>query len=71
MDEPTNHLDIETIDAVIVALANFQGGVILVSHDQHFVESVADEIWILGEHKVRKFAGDFNAYRKVAEADRV
>ena len=41
---PADHLDIETIDAVIVALGNFQGGVIVVSHDGHFVESVCDEV---------------------------
>ena len=45
---PADHLDIETIDAVIVALAQFSGGVIIVSHDGHFVESVCDEIWMLG-----------------------
>ena len=66
LDEPTNHLDIDTIDALIVALANFQGGVLLVSHDQHFIESVADEIWVVGEGRVAKFSGEFARYRKVA-----
>jgi ATP-binding cassette subfamily F protein 3 len=49
-----------------VALANFQGGVLLVSHDQHFIESVADEIWVVGEGRVAKFSGEFARYRKVA-----
>lgn len=66
LDEPTNHLDIDTIDALIVALANFQGGVLLVSHDQHFIESVADEIFIVGDGAVKKHKGDFAAYRKIA-----
>jgi ATP-binding cassette subfamily F protein 3 len=66
LDEPTNHLDIDTIDALIVALANFQGGVVLVSHDQQFIESVADEIWVVGEGRCAKFKGEFKDYRKVA-----
>jgi NAD(P)-dependent dehydrogenase (short-subunit alcohol dehydrogenase family) len=70
LDEPTNHLDIDTIDALIVALANFQGGVLLVSHDQHFIESVADEIYVVGEGKVAKFKGDFGAYRKIAAGEK-
>ena len=66
LDEPTNHLDIETIDAVIVALGNFAGGVICVSHDSHFIESIADEIWVLGDGKVTRHKGTFESYRKVA-----
>ena len=66
LDEPTNHLDIETIDAVIVALGNFSGGVICVSHDAHFIESIADEIWVLGGGRVKRFNGTFNDYRQVA-----
>jgi len=70
LDEPTNHLDIDTIDALIVALANSQGGVLLVSHDQHFIESVADEIFVVGEGKVAKFKGDFTQYRKIAVGEK-
>ena len=66
LDEPTNHLDIDTIDALIMAIANFQGGVLLVSHDQHFIESVATDIWVVGEGKVSNFRGQFKDYRKVA-----
>lgn len=70
LDEPTNHLDIDTIDALIVALANFSGGVLVVSHDQHFVESVAEDIFIVGEGSVSRFKGQFKDYRKIAQAER-
>ena len=71
LDEPTNHLDIETIDALIVALGSFQGGVVIVSHDAHFIESVASDIWIVGEGRVAKHRGDFSAYRKIALGEKV
>jgi ATPase subunit of ABC transporter with duplicated ATPase domains len=48
MDEPTNHLDMDAIDALIEALTAFTGGVVLVSHDQHFISSVCSEIWVVG-----------------------
>jgi ATP-binding cassette, subfamily F, member 3 len=70
LDEPSNNLDIETIDAVIVALANFTGGVIVVSHDQHFVDSVCDEIYVMGGQRVGRFKGEFKEYRKVAESEK-
>lgn len=69
-DEITNFLDIETIDALIVALGNFPGGVIAVSHDQHFVQSFAEEIWVVGDGAVKRFRGDFSAYRRVAAGDK-
>lgn len=43
---------------------------ILVSHDQHFIESVADELWVVGNGKVSRFRGEFKDYRKVAAADK-
>jgi ATP-binding cassette subfamily F protein 3 len=69
LDEPTNHLDIDTIDALIVALGNFNGGVVIVSHDQHFVDSVADELWVVAGGKFNRMRGAFADYRKVAAAD--
>lgn len=71
LDEPTNHLDLDTIEALIVALGSFQGGVVIVSHDQHFVENVASEIFIVGEGKVQKHRGNFADYRKIAMGEKV
>ncbi len=59
MDEPTNHLDIDAVNALIIALNNFSGGVIIVSHDQHLVSTVCDEIWYIKDTRVKKFEGDF------------
>jgi len=64
MDEPTNHLDLETIDALIAALQTFTGGVVAVTHDQHFVEKVCKELWVCGGGKVQKFKGGFQDYKK-------
>lgn len=42
LDEPTNHLDIDAVNALIIALNNYQGGVIIVSHDQHLISTVCE-----------------------------
>lgn len=72
LDECTNNLDLDSIDAVIVALSNFSGGVILVSHDQAFVEAVAEEIWVVGQipGRVIRFKGEFKDYRKIAMGEK-
>jgi ATP-binding cassette, subfamily F, member 3 len=64
MDEPTNHLDIDAVNALIIALNNFQGGVLIVSHDQHLIASVCDHIWYIKEQRLKKFNGDFEDYRR-------
>ncbi|EKX41356.1 hypothetical protein GUITHDRAFT_88450 [Guillardia theta CCMP2712] len=63
MDEPTNNLDIESVDALSEAVLNFDGGVVLVSHDQTFVSAVAKEVWVLGGGVLKK-EESFEAYRK-------
>ena len=63
MDEPTNHLDMETIDALIKALNSYQGGVILVSHDVHFVGSIVNELYVVGEGTVSRFDGTVAQYK--------
>lgn len=64
LDEPTNHLDMETIEALITALNNFDGGILIVSHDAHLITSVCDELWVCEKQKISLFDGDFEDYRK-------
>lgn len=65
LDEPTNHLDIESREALVHALNDYQGAVILVSHDPHLVETVADILWIVRDGAVVPFDGDMDDYRKL------
>merc|ERR1719203_1698846 len=62
MDEPTNNLDLASIEALAESVAKFDGGVVLVSHDQHFVSRVAKEVWVVADCAVKK-AASFEAYR--------
>jgi ABC-type multidrug transport system ATPase subunit len=64
LDEPTNHLDIESREALIHAINAYQGAVILVSHDPHLVETIADQLWIVRNGAVQPFDGDMDDYRK-------
>ena len=63
LDEPTNHLDIDARDALVKALADFQGAVLLITHDPHLVELVADRLWLVADGTVRSFEGDVDDYR--------
>jgi len=63
LDEPTNHLDMETIDALADAINNFDGGVVLVSHDFRLIDQVADTIWICEKQTVTKWEGDILSYK--------
>lgn len=65
LDEPTNHLDIDAVNALIIAVEGFSGGVVVVSHDQYFVSSVCKEIWVIKKNRVRKYKGEFADYRKM------
>jgi ATP-binding cassette subfamily F protein 3 len=65
LDEPTNHLDLETREALVEALADYAGAVVLVSHDWHLVELVADRLWLVADGTVRPFDGDLDAYREL------
>ena len=64
LDEPSNHLDIEAMDALALALNNFQGGVIMVSHDVTMIKAVCKTLWVCENGTVYKFPGDIQAYKK-------
>jgi len=63
LDEPTNHLDIDAREALVRALADFQGAVLLITHDPHLVELVADRLWLVADGTVRPYEGDMDDYR--------
>jgi ATP-binding cassette subfamily F protein 2 len=63
LDEPTNHLDIETIDSLAEAINDFNGGMLLVSHDFRLINQVAKEIWICENGKVEPWTGGIQAYK--------
>ncbi len=65
LDEPTNHLDIDARAALIQALNGYEGCVILVSHDPHLVESVADQLLLIKDGAVKPYDGDLEAYRQL------
>ena len=64
LDEPSNHLDIEAMDALSLALNNFGGGVLIVSHDVTMLQNVCTSLWVCDNGTVSKFNGDVNAYKK-------
>jgi ATP-binding cassette subfamily F protein 3 len=70
LDEPTNHLDIESREALVEALTEYGGAVILVSHDPHLVELVADRLWLVRNGRVAPFDGDVEGYRRMLLAER-
>ncbi|HEX2943921.1 MAG TPA: ABC-F family ATP-binding cassette domain-containing protein [Rhodopila sp.] len=63
LDEPTNHLDIDARDALVKALSDFQGAVLLITHDPHLVELIADRLWLVADNTARQFDGDLDDYR--------
>jgi ATP-binding cassette subfamily F protein 3 len=65
LDEPTNHLDIDARDALVRALADYQGAVLLITHDPDLVELVADRLWLVADGTVRPYEGDLNDYRNL------
>jgi ATP-binding cassette subfamily F protein 3 len=65
LDEPTNHLDIDSREALMLALNDFPGAVILISHDRHLIEATADRLWLVKDGAVAPFDGDMADYRQV------
>lgn len=63
MDEPTNHLDIEMRQALIQALLNFDGAVVVISHDRHLLSQTVDQFWLIEQNAVQDFSGDLTDYQ--------
>ncbi|WP_295522828.1 ATP-binding cassette domain-containing protein [uncultured Pseudacidovorax sp.] len=64
LDEPTNHLDLATREALAMALNEFEGTLMLVSHDRALLRTVCDEFWLVGRGEVRDFDGDLDDYQR-------
>lgn len=65
LDEPTNHLDIDAVNALTVALNTWDGGVLVVSHDEHFISTVCTDIWVVRNGVVKQFKGNFDDYKSM------
>ncbi|MBV8334623.1 MAG: ABC-F family ATP-binding cassette domain-containing protein, partial [Alphaproteobacteria bacterium] len=65
LDEPTNHLDIESREVLVQAINEFPGAVVLVSHDEHLIELIADRLWLVADGTARPFEGDLDEYRRL------
>jgi ATP-binding cassette, subfamily F, member 3 len=63
-DEPTNHLDVDSREALIHALNDFEGAVILISHDRHLLEATVDRLWVVRGGTVTPYDGDLESYRQ-------
>jgi ATP-binding cassette subfamily F protein 3 len=64
LDEPTNHLDIDSRRALLDALNDYEGAVILITHDRSLIELVADRLWLTADGRVKPFAGDMDDYAR-------
>lgn len=64
LDEPTNHLDLDMREALSMALSTYKGALILVSHDRHLLEAIADKLWLIDDGNVSEFNGDLNDYQE-------
>lgn len=64
LDEPTNHLDIEGREALVDALNAYGGSVILITHDLHLIELIADDLWLVKNHLCKPYQGDLEDYKR-------
>ncbi|CAH1451582.1 unnamed protein product [Lactuca virosa] len=64
LDEPSNHLDLDAVEALIQGLVLFQGGVLMVSHDEHLISGSVDQLWAVSDGRVTPFNGTFQDYKK-------
>jgi ATP-binding cassette, subfamily F, member 3 len=70
LDEPTNHLDIDSRAALVEAINDFPGAVIMVSHDRYLIEACADRLWVVADRAVTSFDGDLDDYRRLVLSSR-
>ncbi len=70
LDEPTNHLDIQSREALVMALNDYTGAIVLVSHDPHLIALTAERLWLVKDGRVTVFADDLAAYRKLLLSER-
>jgi ATP-binding cassette subfamily F protein 3 len=70
LDEPTNHLDLDMRDALTIALEEYTGAVVIVSHDRSLIRSVADELWLVADGEAKLFDGDLEDYKSWIETRR-
>jgi ATP-binding cassette, subfamily F, member 3 len=70
LDEPTNHLDIDSRESLVLALNDYPGAVILISHDPHLIETCADRLWLVAKGRVTPFEGDMDDYRRLLLEER-
>ena len=65
LDEPTNHLALDSREALIMAINDYEGAVILISHDRHIIETCADDLWLVHDGTVKRFDGDMEDYTQL------
>ncbi|MCC0024698.1 MAG: ABC-F family ATP-binding cassette domain-containing protein [Hyphomicrobiaceae bacterium] len=65
LDEPTNHLDIDSRDALVQALNEYEGAVLIISHDRHLIDATVDEIWIAEDGTIKVWDDDMEAYQRM------
>lgn len=68
LDEPSNHLDLDAVEALIQGLVLYQGGVLMVSHDEHLISGSVDQLWAVSDGRVTPFNGTFQDYKNMLQS---
>jgi ATP-binding cassette subfamily F protein 3 len=70
LDEPTNHLDIDSRDALVEALNDYEGAVLIISHDRHLLDATVDKIWIARNGTIEEFDDDLDSYQRAVTGNK-
>ena len=70
LDEPTNHLDIDSREALVHAINDYEGAVLLISHDRHLIEACVDRLWLVHDGTCKSYDGDMEDYRRLLLSSR-